>query len=76
LPVFASRHCGEVVIDGLIGRPIEAVTAEAIEAQLRWALDHPQALADMAARAPARLATYAPERVLDMLMAAVADVRL
>jgi hypothetical protein len=75
LPVIASRHCGDVVIDGHNGHLIDTVTADALEEQLRWALDHPQALAYMAARAPARLATYAPECVVDMLVAAVSGMR-
>jgi hypothetical protein len=74
LPVIASRHCGDVVIDGQNGQLIDTVTADAIEEKLRWALDHPQALAEMAARAPARLATYAPERVVDKLVAAVSGM--
>ena len=76
LPVIASRHCGAVVIDGQNGHLIDTVTPDAIEEQLRWALNHPQALADMAYRAPARLATYAPERVVDTLLMAVSGLRL
>jgi glycosyltransferase involved in cell wall biosynthesis len=76
LPVIASRHCGEAVKDGHNGQLINTVTAEAIEVELLWALDHPRALSDMAARAPAGLAAYAPERVVDTLMAAVSDVRI
>jgi hypothetical protein len=75
LPVIASRHCGDVVVHGQNGRLIDTVTADAIEEQLRWTVDHPQALARMAARAPARLATYGPECVVDTLMAAVSGVR-
>ena len=74
LPVIASRQCGDVVVDGHNGRLIDVVTTDGIEEQVRWALDHPQALAEMAACAPARLATYAPERVVDTLVAAVSDV--
>jgi Glycosyl transferases group 1 len=76
LPLITSRHCGDVVIDGQNGRLIDPVTVEAIEERLRWALDHPHALADMAARAPTRLAAYAPERVVDTLLRAVMRARL
>jgi len=75
LPVIASRYCGNVVVDGQNGLIIETVTADAIEGQLRWMLNHPEALARMAARAPAGLAAYAPECVVDTLIAAVSSVR-
>ena len=76
LPVMASRHCGDVITDGENGRVIDAVTMDAIEAGLRWALDHPRALADMAAHAPARLRNYTPERVVDTLLEAVSSTQL
>jgi glycosyltransferase involved in cell wall biosynthesis len=75
LPVIASRHCGEVVIDGQNGYLIDTVTVDAIEEQLRSALVDPQALAGMSARAPAGVAKYAPERVVDALVGAVSGVR-
>jgi glycosyltransferase involved in cell wall biosynthesis len=41
LPLIASRHCGEAVKDGHNGQLINTVTADAIEVELFWALDHP-----------------------------------
>jgi len=75
LPVIASRYCGDVIIENQNGHFLEAVTADAVEKQLRWALDHPKALACMSVRGPACLLAYAPERVVDALLAAVSSVR-
>jgi glycosyltransferase involved in cell wall biosynthesis len=48
LPIVASRHCGEVVSDGLNGLILAEVTAEEIAASLLRLLHDPQSLQKMA----------------------------
>jgi len=48
LPIVASRHCGEVVSDGLNGLVLAEVTAEEIAASLLRLLHDPQSLQKMA----------------------------
>jgi glycosyltransferase involved in cell wall biosynthesis len=42
LPIIASRHCGQVVRDGQTGLMLPEVTAAAVAAALRRALDSPE----------------------------------
>jgi glycosyltransferase involved in cell wall biosynthesis len=75
LPVIASRRCGEVVEDGLDGFLLEEPSPAAIVAALRRALAAPERLAAMGAAGFARLARFAPERVLPRLLDDVETVR-
>jgi glycosyltransferase involved in cell wall biosynthesis len=73
LPVFASRHCGEVVVEGINGRLIDPVSAESIEALIRWALDNPDQLQAMSQQAFLQAQCFTPARAVDALIGAVAE---
>jgi glycosyltransferase involved in cell wall biosynthesis len=68
LPLFVSRHCGEVIADGESGRFIDPVAPETIAALLRWAVAHPRELARMSERAPVVAAAFTPDRAVDALL--------
>jgi len=44
LPVIASKHCGEVVADGVNGMRLDEVTPECIQRALRHCCANPQML--------------------------------
>jgi hypothetical protein len=69
--VIASHYCGEVVTDGYNGRLMDTVTADSIEKMLRWAIQNPDSLGNMAARTFDGLANFEPERVVDSLLSIV-----
>jgi glycosyltransferase involved in cell wall biosynthesis len=68
LPLFVSRHCGEVIVEGESGRFIDPVSPDAIAAMIRWALDHPRELARMSECAPGVAAAFTPDRAVDALV--------
>jgi glycosyltransferase involved in cell wall biosynthesis len=68
LPLFVSRHCGEVIAEGESGRFIDPVSPEAIAAILQWAIAHPRELARMSERAPGVAAAFTPDRAIDALL--------
>lgn len=71
LPVIASRFCGEVVIDGFNGRLIQDVTADLIEAIVRWVIDHPALLSEMSNRARERAAQFTSASAVDVIIASL-----
>jgi len=74
LPVFASRHCGEVVDDGVNGRVIDPVAASSIATLLGWALDNSYALEAMSDQAFRQAQRFTAARAVDALIGAVAEL--
>lgn len=66
-PLIVSRHCGDVVEEGVQGRILEAVAPDAIKAMLLWAIANPASLAKMSEQGPERLAAFKPDRVVDLI---------
>lgn len=74
LPVIASRHCGDVVNDGLDGLLLDEVSGEAIVAAVSRLLADPAQLGRMSRAARERVAAFRPSAICDALIEA-ADVR-
>ena len=74
LPVIASRRCGDVVIDGVDGVLLDAVSGETIAAAVTRLLAAPARLPAMSRAAAARVAAFRPSAVCDELIEA-ADAR-
>ncbi len=75
LPIVASKHCGEVVVEGETGRVLPEVSAEAIAAALTWCLENPLELARMSAAAAAPDPRFNPQSVIDQLVELTASGR-
>jgi glycosyltransferase involved in cell wall biosynthesis len=73
LPILASSHCGEVVVDGSNGRLIEPITSGAIEELIRWSFASPSALQEMSQQAFQRAKQFTAVRSIDALLAAIAE---
>lgn len=69
LPVIASRHCGDVVQDGVNGLLLPQVSGEAIAAAVRTLLDAPDRLAAMSSQALHTADHFKPERIAAQLAA-------
>ena len=74
LPVIASRHCGDVVRNGVDGLLLDAVSGEGIAKALRRYLDDPAMLAAHAAATTGGVGRFAPEVVVDRLLTATAEI--
>jgi glycosyltransferase involved in cell wall biosynthesis len=68
LPLFVSRHCGEVIVDGDSGRFIDPISPDAIAAIIRWALQNPLEIVRMSERAPYVAGAFTPDRAVDALL--------
>ena len=69
LPVIASRHCGAVVEDGVIGLLLDTITPDTIATAIGRLLAEPRVLARMAAAAPAAAARFGLGQLADRLEA-------
>lgn len=74
LPVIASRHCGDVVSDGLDGVLLDEVSGGAIVAAVSRLLADPASLGPMSRAARERVAAFRPSAICDALIEAI-DVR-
>ena len=72
LPVFASTHCGSVVVDGSNGRLINEISSRSIEELILWAIDSPKALQAMSGQALKHARFFPVSRSVGALMEAVA----
>ncbi|MEO5705652.1 MAG: glycosyltransferase family 4 protein [Alteraurantiacibacter sp.] len=71
LPVIASRHCGDVVRDGVNGLLLPEVSGVALTAAIARYLADPALLAAHAAQARPAVGAFAPDVVLDQLQVGV-----
>lgn len=69
LPVIASRHCGDVVADGVNGALLGQVSAQALAAAVRAYLANPALIAAQGQAALSALDRFSPDRVIDALLA-------
>lgn len=69
LPVIASRHCGDVVVDGVNGLLLPDISAPAQAAAVRRYLAQPALLAAHGAAGLRRVQQFAPQVVVDQLCA-------
>jgi len=74
LPVIASRHCGDVVSDGVDGALLDEISGEAIAAAVARLLADPTQLGRMSRAARERVAAFRPSAICDALIEAT-DVR-
>ena len=75
LPVFSSRRCGDVVLDGVNGRLIDPITPETITELVSWAIAHPHYLETMSGHAIERAASFTSAHTVDAMVEAVASLR-
>jgi glycosyltransferase involved in cell wall biosynthesis len=71
LPVIASRHCGDVVRDGVDGLLLADVTAAAVAAAIGRYIASPGMLAEHAAAASGAGERFSPDMVVGQLIEAV-----
>lgn len=64
LPLIVSAHCGDVIKDGVGGLIVEPVSAQAIEAAIRRALQ-PGVLESMSLYVSEKLPDFSPKRIVD-----------
>ena len=75
LPVFASRRCGDVVLDGVNGRLMDRITPETIAELVKWAIANPHSLEIMSGHAIERAASFTSAHTVDAMVEAVASLR-
>lgn len=77
LPLVASRVGGtpEIITDQIHGRLCHAEDSCDLLATLRWALQHPQQMREMAARARERVHEFSEERMIEETLAALQRLR-